>query len=146
MRLPVFRGTQSIGTLEAEREGLYWRLSAVCTGTPLERLWLHTAGHRHCLGPLVPENGLLICRGRVSCASLGGEAITHAVVQSAAGWSPPHAQDLYGKVFERVRSDGDRAAIPWEPDSVFPLPGAFCLCSIEQIDGDWYVVVKCGAD
>ena len=144
MRLPVYRGTQSIGTLEAERNGLYWRPSAVCTGQPLERLWLHTAGHRRCLGPLVPENGLLVCRGRVSCAELGGEEITHAVVHPSAGWGPPQERTLYGCFFPQTQSDGERIAIPWIPGSEFPLPGQFCLCSIEQIDGVWYVVLRDG--
>ncbi len=148
MRLPVYRGTQSVGTLEAEREGLYWRLSAVCSGEPLERLWLHTAGHRRCLGPLTPENGLLVCRGRVSCAELGGEPITHAVVQAAAEprWTLRRELELCGRRFDRALTDGERAAIPWRPGEAFPLPEAFCLCSVERINGDWYVMLRLAAD
>ena len=144
MRLPVYRGTQSIGTLEAEVDGLYWRLNAVCTGEPLERLWLHTASHRRCLGPLMPENGLLVCRGRVSCSELGGESITHAVVlaSSASDWTLQQNVMLYGEQFKTLLRHENRAAIPWEPGTEFPLPGAFCLCSVEHIDGGWYVTVK----
>ena len=142
MRLPVYRGTDCVGTLEAERDGLYWRLNAVCTGEPLERLWLHTASHRRCLGPLTPENGLLACRGRVSCAELGGEAITHAVVQGASPWQLQQNVSILGKQFETALFDGARYAIAFDPSEAFPLPGAFCLCSIERIDGMWYVIVK----
>ena len=34
-RLPVYRSGQSVGTLELEQDGLYWRMSAVCRGAPL---------------------------------------------------------------------------------------------------------------
>lgn len=143
MRLPVYRGGKSVGTLEAEREGLYWRLSAVCGGEALERLWLHTASHRRCLGPLTPENGLLICRGRVSCAELGGEAITHAVVQAVSSrWKPLEDLRIGTRMYEGALGDGMRVAIPWDPEEAFPLPGAFCLCSVERMEGRWYVTLN----
>lgn len=140
-RLPVYRGAYCIGSLETEADGLYWRVSAVCTGQPLERVWLHTVGHRHCLGPLEPENGLMVCRGRISRAALGGERITHAVVSPAGdAWTACGDTVLCGRRFSDVLTDGERLAIPFDPDSAFPLPGQFCLCRIERIRGMWYVI------
>lgn len=141
-RLPVYRGASRVGIIEVTREGLYWRISAVCTGQPLERLWLHTTGHRHCLGPLEPENGLLVCRGRVSLAALEGESITHAVAVPASDhWEQRGTMTLYGRRFADVLVREDNVAIAFDPDGPFPLPGEFCLCCVERIHGAWYVVV-----
>ena len=141
-RLPVYRGAYCVGSLEVEDAGLYWRVSAVCTGQPLERLWLHTISHRHCLGPLEPENGLLVCRGKVSRAALGGESISYAVA-SAVGdvWEEQEECILFGRSFRHALVCGSRTAIPFDPDGPFPLPGQFCLCRVESIRGQWYVVV-----
>lgn len=142
-RLPVYRGAECVGTLEAEQEGLYWRLSAVCRGEPLERLWLYTAGHRHCLGPLEPEHGLMACRGRVSRAALGGERITHAAVHPAGQqWERCGSRTLFGQTFRDVLCDGALTAVPFDPEGPFPLPGQFCLCRVERIDQRWYVVLS----
>lgn len=143
-RLPVYRSGQSVGTLELERDGLYWRLSAVCSGAPLERLWIHTAGRRVCLGPLEPENGLLVCRGRLSCAALNHESITHAVIipSGSSGWEALGPIALFGHLFAEALGRGGEVAVRFDPDGAFPLPGQFCLCRVAALQGQWYVVLS----
>lgn len=146
-RLPVYRSGQSVGTLELEQDGLYWRMSAVCRGAPLERLWIHTAGRRVCLGPLEPENGLLVCRGRISCAALGHEAVTHAVVvPGSSSWDSLDSVALFGRLFSDALACGSEVALRFDPEGPFPLPGQFCLCRVAALQGRWYVIVSRPAD
>lgn len=141
-QIPIYRDSHCVGTMEVVQDGLYWRINALCTGNPLERLWLHTANHQHCLGPLEPYNGLMRCRGRISRASLENQSILHAVVQPNHGsWKRLNSSAVHGKLLDHVLVNACEFAVPFDLDAPFPFPAQFCLCRVDALFDSLYVII-----
>ena len=134
MQWSIIHHGECIGTAEAVREGLYWRVNAVCRQTD-EVLHLYLCGREKAavsLGVPVPENGMLVLRKKFAASSFfpqeDGEVTTTDGVR-VCGVRVPGGRIEDGRLF-----------VPYNAKSPFPLMEWVSFFRMERIDGRWYWV------
>lgn len=129
---PIFRGFETVGSVTAEKDGLYFRLYAVLSeelpGFP--RLYFHRPGASLRLGLFSLSDGLLRCTARISARTLG-DVSSGRFSLSDAPWVP---SGTYPGALEQ-RTEQGRVLLfsaPALPPEALPK---FCfLCPAEEKD------------
>lgn len=136
---------QVIGTLTAEREGLYWHLSARCrqAGNRLLRLYALGEAQPVCLGVLMPEGEDLVLNRRLAARSLIFTAQTRISTGRTDAWEP-WAGTVLGEPVSNALRRGDTVAIPCKAGEPFPLMTRFRAFSLAPLEGELYWMLHLG--
>ena len=145
MEVPVCLEKRRVGTLAVTPSGTDTVFRVRCTGLPagLYRLYVCGDGGELLLG--VTEDGCLHRRFSAAMTTPLG-TVTRCRAQPAAApqWRPPSPPDSLpwhvpaGTLLRR--EDGvTHLAVPWPPDTPFPLTELFCFASVGRWEEKRYV-------
>ncbi len=121
------------GTLEAEKDGLYWRITARCSRDwdfPI-RLLAETACGCVTLGVPQPDGAYLQLQTRLSDRSCPLTEQTRIITDQTAD-EPEEAVD------EQENAPGEQEAIPFEPEKPFDRISEFSVMHVVEQDGKTY--------
>jgi hypothetical protein len=139
----IFQHGCAVGQVALQKDGLYWQVEARCglpAGEPL-RLYAGTGGRSVCLGVLIPEDGGLSLRRRLSARSAAFGPDTRFYLDEEDGWRPypeiPGSQTREGVV-----------QIPYREGEPFAQIESFRAFHLESRAGRlWWTAAleECGA-
>ena len=141
MEVPVCLEKRRVGTLAVTPSGTDTVFRVRCTGLPagLYRLYACGAGGELLLG--VTEDGCLHRRFSAAMTTpLGTVTWCRAQPAAAPQWRPATLSDSlpwHVPAGTLLRREGGvtHLAVPWPPDTPFPLTELFCLARIRTMDG-----------
>ena len=131
----VFEKDAKCGTVQAEADGLYWRVRARCeveTGQP-RRLYARNGEQTLNLGVLMPEGDDWVLEKRVSARTFCFTEDTE-ISFDENGWLP-FSGELMGCPVENAKRRGDRVAFPFEAEMPLPVMQLFCFLTPESVEG-----------
>ena len=162
---PLLSGDDEIGFISVKRDGLRLYLQAECSLLEgIHRAWAVSGDERLLIGVLMPEEKKMLAKKAYNISSIGTfdiSKITHGdigVSNQRSPWKKCHdprclfaddvaknAMDLNFEYFAHSVENGKLIAVPWKGGK-FPMPGLFCLCSVECINGRQMVVIRVDGD
>lgn len=157
---PLYNGDEEIGCITVRRDGLRLHLQAECS--PLDgvhRAWVVSGNDRLLIGVMMPDGQKMRAKKTYNLSAIGGfdlGTITHGDIgfsRNPQGWQrcrdprnllsdevAKHNLDLSFEYWTKQDESGYVIAVPWKGGK-FPMPGLFCLCSVECINGRQMVVI-----
>ena len=138
MELKVFHGDQIVGKANVVKDGLYWRIDAVCTieGTDVHRLWAHDETGTVRLGVLIPEDGCLRLSKKMPAGTIC--FTRHTVISTQEMHLPPFQGSIGDHTVEGaylLESDSRRTLCVPYTDAPFLLMEYICFFRLEQHNG-----------
>ncbi|MBE6991930.1 MAG: hypothetical protein E7430_05055 [Ruminococcaceae bacterium] len=158
---PLFSGDDETGFISVKKDGLRLYLEAQCKHLEgIHRAWAVSGDERLLIGVLIPEGDSMGARKVYNISSIGAfdvSRITHGdtgAPQHNSSWQrcrnpgslfaddvAKTAFDMGFEYFARSTETGKVITVPWKGGR-FPMPGLFCLCSVECINGRQMVVIR----
>lgn len=158
---PLFSGDDEIGFINVKRDSLRLHMRAECSLLDgIHRAWVVSGNQRLLIGVLIPEGNIMQAKKTYNLSSVGSfdiSKITHGdtgTFQQYCSWQrcrdprslfsddvAKAAVDLSFEYFLNPTETGMVIAAPWIGGK-FPLPGLFCLCSVDRINGRQMVVLS----
>lgn len=157
LKYAIRNGETVIGSACAERQGLYWRVTAEAAAEPdcIVRLYAHDGENSMNLGVLIPEAGRLRLSRRIPASAFSFTPDTRITTGPDApktadgeGWEP-FSGDVLGYPaagMQKKSGGGTQLAITYEPGREFPLMPLFRFCALRQVQGRLCWVLLLDAD
>ena len=146
-KIPMVWDGQECGQATIQKQGLYYVFTGQCRpiSDEVTRAILQCDGKTVPLGVLIPEQGTLQLRKKISRSQIGDCAFQSVVLSGPEGeWQPRE-----GLVFDRrvtgaiakMEGTSRTVAIPFSPEEPFPYLTFFCCCQPMELYGKLHLVV-----
>ena len=145
--IPMVWEGQECGRAEIQKQGLYYVFTCRCrqVSDAVTRAVLLCSGKSVPLGVLIPEQGKLCLKKRLSQSQIGSGAFETITLSGPEGeWQP-----WEGMVFDRAVSGAvskvegayRKVAIPFSPEEPYPYLAFFCCCQPVELHGKLHLMV-----
>lgn len=143
MQVPVFDGTQQVGTLEVCREGLYTKFSGNLRANDLCRVYGVFSGGEISLGIPVPEVDRLHLRATMPTSRLPkGQLISGKIIYEGDVWQPFPGGTIGGVCYPAGEKKRDCLRFLWKVGDPLPVDEVCCFYEYREMQEKSYLVLR----
>lgn len=143
MQVPIFYGTQQVGTLEAYQQGLYTKFSGSLRANDLCRVYGVFSGGEISLGIPVPDGDRLRVRATMPTSRLpGGMLRSGRIVYEKDMWQPFSGGTIGGVCYPAGEKKGDAMRFRWKVGDPLPADEMCCFYEYLEMQGKGYLILR----
>lgn len=147
MQVPIFSGTQQVGTLETCRQGLYTKFSGMLRANELCRVYAVFSGGEISLGIPVPDGDRMRVRSTMPTSRLPSGSLTAGkLVYEKNMWQPFSGGTIGGVWYPAGEKKENRLRFPWRMGEPLPADEVCCFYRYKEIGGKTYLELTLTAD
>lgn len=147
MQVPIFSGTQQVGTLETCRQGLYTKFSGTLRANELCRVYAVFSGDEISLGIPVPDGDRMRVRSTMPTNRLPtGNLTAGRLVYEKNMWQPFSGGTIGCVRYPAGERKENRLRFPWRMGEPLPADEVCCFYRYREIGGKTYLELTLTAD
>lgn len=140
MQCEIFYGSEKVGTLRWQKQGLYTRFYGQVSIRNVSRVYAQFEGGSCCLGVPVPEQETMILRASMPTSRLPRGRLLRGVLEEAAGgWKSFSGGVLAGVRYPKGLKKGNVLRFPWHIGEQMPAEEVMLLFRYVEESGESYL-------